>query len=331
VSAAPDVSVLLLSWNTSALTLKCLDSLPRSVNDGLTYEVIVVDNDSHDGSAAALVGRTDIELILNRRNRGYAPAVNQAYKLARGEFILLLNSDVELVAGALSALARFLRERPEVAGVGPRYLNPDGSLQRHHFRFPTFAMTLANVSAVLRSVPSFRRRFEAHQMMDESFDEPTPIPQPSATCLLLRRACLPQGEVFDERYPIFFNDVVLARSLADQGKHLWMTPEAVVFHERSASTRQLGGALKRQYLGSLVRYLTATEPWHRVFVFRAVVLAQGVALVLMRSPRALPLRDVWAAVRGDPGPIPQAPRPARMRDELEAELTSHGAAGGTLP
>jgi GT2 family glycosyltransferase len=162
-------------------------------------------------------------------------------------------------------------------------------------------------------------------MLDQDFDRPTRVPQPSATCLLLRRSCLPADRVFDERYPIFFNDVMLARTLADQAKELWMTPDAVIYHERSASTRQLGGALKQQYLGSLVRYLTATEPRYRVAIFRAVVLAQGVALRLMRSPRALPLREVWAATQGDPGPIPQAPRPAHMREELQTLLTAHSA------
>lgn len=329
MTARPDISVLLLSWNTMELTLKCLDSLPDSVDDGLTYEVIVVDNDSHDGSAEALARREDIELIVNPENVGYAPAVNQAYALATGEFVLLLNSDVEFAAGAVSALARFLREHPQVAGVGPRYLNPDGSPQAHHYRFPTFAMTLANASALLRRIPALRRRVEEYQMLDESFDRPTRVPQPSATCLLLRRSCLPEDRVFDERFPIFFNDVMLARSVAEQGKELWMTNDAVIYHERSASTRQLGDALKRQYLGSLVRYLGVTEPRHRLWLFQAVVLAQGVALLLMRSPRSLPLRDVWAAMRGDPGPIPQAARPARMRAELETELSSHGASRRT--
>jgi GT2 family glycosyltransferase len=184
-------------------------------------------------------------------------------------------------------------------------------------------MTLANASVLLRRLSPLRRRLDDYQMLDEDFSAPMPIPQPSATCLLLRRSDLPEDHIFDERYPIFFNDVALARLLAEQGKELWMTPEAVVFHERSASTRQLGGALKRQYLGSLVRYLASTEPSYRVLLFRALMLAQGAALALGRSPRALPLGDLWAAMRGDPGRIPQTPRPAHMRDELEELLTAH--------
>jgi GT2 family glycosyltransferase len=323
-TSAPDVSVLLLSWNTRELTLQCLDSLPESVDDSSRYEVIVVDNGSQDGSAEALAQRDDIELVLNRENRGYAEAVNQAFERSSGEFCLLLNSDVEFRPGALSALLDFLRANPDVAGVGPRYLNPDGSPQAHHYRFPTFEMALAGSSAMLRRVPRFRRAGEAHHMLDADFSEATPVPQPSATCLLLRRSDLPADRILDEAYPIFFNDVVLARSLALRGKELWMTPDAEVFHERSSSTRQLGGALKRQYLGSLIRYLAETEPWYRVLLFRLVVLVQGVGLLLTRSPRALSASDLWGAIRGNPGPIPQAPRAAHMRPELDALLTAHG-------
>ena len=133
----PDVSILIVSWNTRALTLACLDSLSASVDDGARYEVIVVDNGSRDGSAEAFQQRSDIRLIANPENRGYAAAVNQAYAAAQGDFILLLNSDIEFEPGALGALLRFLREREDVAGVGPLYLNPDGSPQQHHYRFPT--------------------------------------------------------------------------------------------------------------------------------------------------------------------------------------------------
>ena len=305
--AGPDVSILILSWNTRQLTLECLDSLPRSVDDGLTYEVIMVDNGSTDGSAEALRARNDIDLISNAENRGYAAAVNQAYARARGEFILLLNSDVEFEPGALSTLMRFLREREDVAGVGPLYLNPDRSVQQHHFRLPTFAMTLANTSRVLGRVPALARQVRRYRMLDDDFSEPRPVEQPSASCLLLRRSVLPAVELMQERYPIYFNDVALAHWLAARGERLWVTPQAVVVHEHGASTRQLGGKLARQHIAAHVRFLAATQSRWRVLTFRAIVLAQKSALLTLRRPGALPLADVFGALRGNPGPLPQAP------------------------
>lgn len=321
----PRVSILLLSWNTRDLTLACLDSLPESVADETTYEVIVIDNASGDGSAEALSERSEIALILNRENRGYAPAVNQAYARARGDLILLLNSDATFAPGGLSRLVQFLEDHPDAAGVGPLYLNPDGSVQLHHFRFPTFAMTLASGNALLMRLPFFRRRFDRYRMLDADFSQPCVVPQPSATCLLLRRAALDGSAVLDERYPIFFNDVALARSLAERGWTLWMTPESIVYHESSSSTRQLGSSLKQQYVASVVRYLTETEPRRHAILYQSLVLVQGALLRLAMRPRALPLGQLWAAVRGDPGPIPQAPESARVRRDLQTMLDAGGA------
>jgi GT2 family glycosyltransferase len=303
----PEISILMLSWNTRELTLRCLDSLPASAAKGLRYEVIVVDNGSRDGSAEALAKRSDIQLIANADNQGYAGGVNQAYVRARGDLILLLNSDIEFAPGALSALHGFLREHGEVAGVGPIYLNPDGTVQQHHYRLPTFTMILANTSTLLSRVPALARQLRAYRMLDDDFSRPRPVQQPSASCLLLRRSRLPVDRLLDERFPIYFNDVALAHSLAMQGHQLWMTPEAVVVHEHGASTRLLGAARVRQHVGAQVRYLAATQPRHRLVLFRSLVFVQKVFALLLRRPGALGFGDLLKALRGDPGPLPQVP------------------------
>ena len=119
---------------------------------------------------------------------------------------------------------QFLRATPDAAGVAPLYLNPDGSPQPFHFR-----------SSDLRDDSGQRERAcpphscptapgcSASTGCSTRTSEPRPVPQPSASCLLLRRACS-RRDIFDERFPIFFNDVQLARSLADRGRTLWVTP-----------------------------------------------------------------------------------------------------------
>jgi GT2 family glycosyltransferase len=303
-----DVSVLLLSWNTLDFTLRCLESIPASVVDAdVRYETIVVDNGSRDGSDSVLASRDDIVLIANPENVGYAAAVNQAYRRASGEFVLLLNSDIEFDPGSLSTLVAFLRERPDVAGVSPLYLNPDRTPQQHYFRLPTFAMMLGNASRLLTRLPPLARAVRSYRMLDDDFSRPRPVEQPSASCLLLRRSCLPADELMDEGYPVYFNDVALCHSFALAGHALWMTPDAEVVHEHGASTRLLGGALARQHIGSNVRYLKATQPRHRVALYQAIVLAQKlVTLVLRRSDRLSP-GDLLHALCGDPGPVPRAP------------------------
>jgi GT2 family glycosyltransferase len=305
--SAPDVSILIVSWNTRELTLRGLDALPASVDDATTYETIVVDNASRDGTADALAGRTEVTLVRNDRNRGFAEGVNQAYARSSGEHVLLLNSDVELAPGSLSVLVRFLRTRPDAAGVGPLYLNPDGSPQAFHYRFPTLPAMLASASGPLRRLPPLARSVRRYGMLDDDFSRARPVPQPSASCLLLRRAWLPREELLDERYPVYFNDVALARWLADRGHGLWMTPDAMVKHVHGASTRMLGGTLARQHIGAFVRYLSAYEPRYKLACFRAVVLLQKLSVYALRRSNALPMRELLAALRGDPGPLPDGP------------------------
>ena len=306
--SVPRVSVLIVSWNTRALTLACLDALPAAAGP-VTYETIVVDNASVDGSAEALAARADIELVANAENRGYAEAVNQAYRRSRGELLLLLNSDVTFAPGQLAQLVDFLDRTPQAAGVAPLYRNPDGSAQSFHYELPTYAQVLATGSTLLRRLPTFARAAQRHAVDAEPIAVPRPVPQPSASCLLLRRSCFGPGRVLDERYPIFFNDVQLARWLASRARALWVVPEAVVAHEAHASTSRLGGRGRRQYFGSQIRMLEETETPLKVSVFKLVMWLQNFALLALRRPGALSPNEMRRALSGDPGPLPTRPSP----------------------
>ncbi|GAA5194602.1 hypothetical protein GCM10023322_59330 [Rugosimonospora acidiphila] len=297
-----DVSVLLISWNTREETRRCLDSLAEGVTDGLRCEVIAVDNGSRDGSADMLAGYPGVRLVRNERNVGFAEAVNQAYRRATGRLILLLNSDVRFHKGALTTMVAFLRDRPGAAGVSPLYLNPDGTFQQHYVALPSFAASLALLT-VLRHVPGFRRALHTFQMRGQDFSRPRLLA--SGSCMLLRRNALAADHVFDERFPVYWNDAILARQLAAAGRKLWMIPDAVVTHERGASCRLLGPTIRsRQLLGGLVRYLEATEPRYRLTVFRLVLLADYVVKRVAGRPVQLGLGDLRAALRGDVGPLP---------------------------
>ena len=180
--------------------------------------MIVVDNGSVDGSAEALSAQPGIDLIRNDLNLGFAAAVNQAFRRSHGDYVLLLNSDVD-TRTRRTERARAVSRRARAGGRRrARLREPDGSPQPFHFRFPTFATTLANGSALVRRlVPGSEQRLREYRMLDDDFSRPRLVPQPSASCLLLRRSVLPREQILDERYPLYFNDVQFARSLADRG------------------------------------------------------------------------------------------------------------------
>ncbi len=222
--------------------------------------------------------------------------------------MLLLNSDIEFKPGALGALVAFLDDRPDVAGVGPLYLNPDGSPQQHHYRLPTFRMFLASSNAASGDCPDSRRASGGYRMIDDDFSRPRPVEQPSASVLLFAaRSCRPITSSTSASRSTSTTSSSPHR-LAHDGHALWVTPESEVFHVHGASTRQLGSGLRLHHIAALTSYLTLTEAPAKVLLFRILMLTQALVLRLVRPSQSLGLRDFVKALWGNPGPLPQAPR-----------------------
>jgi GT2 family glycosyltransferase len=139
MSGAPVLSVLIVTWNVRDLVLACIDSI-RADGDAPPLEIIVVDNASSDGTAAAVVQRfPDVRVLANARNVGFPRANNQALSVARGRYVLYLNPDTEVGAGTLGACVRELEDNPDVGVAGCRLEFADGSVQyegaRNAYRF----------------------------------------------------------------------------------------------------------------------------------------------------------------------------------------------------
>jgi GT2 family glycosyltransferase len=200
------VSVIIVSFNTRQMTLDCLRALDDALAaDGLASaaEVLVVDNGSTDGSAAAVrEAFPDVVLIENQTNRGFSAANNQAIRVAKGERVLLLNSDAFPRAGAIAALMRYLDEHPRVAAVGPRLLNADGSLQPSCFRFAGPWRSVCENLLLSAAFPNSRLvgDFRAWPHDAERDDVDFVI----GACMLVRRAAIEQVGVFDEAFFLYF-------------------------------------------------------------------------------------------------------------------------------
>ena len=186
VTPQPEVSVVVLSWNTKDLTLACLRAL-HAETPRHSREVIVVDNGSTDGSADAIAAEfPQVTLQRNAENAGFSGGNNQGARLATGRRLCLLNSDTEVRPGALDRLVDFLIENPEYGAVAPKLVNPDGSVQRACMRFPGIGTALV--------YDTFLSKFPPGKWVDDryymrSFDHLTSqdVQQPPGACLMMGR------------------------------------------------------------------------------------------------------------------------------------------------
>lgn len=150
---AVNVSVVIVNWNTKELLFDCLISIYEQTHD-IEYEIIVVDNGSNDGSAAIVKAEFPrVILIENSENRGFAAANNQGMAIAKGRYVLLLNSDTVILDNAIGRTISFADAYPEAAVVGCRVLNPDKTLQPTCFMFPSLLNMILSSSYLYKLFP----------------------------------------------------------------------------------------------------------------------------------------------------------------------------------
>jgi len=233
----PRISVAIVNWNTRDYLRTCLQSLRDCAPEGC--EIIVVDNASTDHSAEMVARESShVRLIRNEGNPGYAAANNQAIRASDSEYIMLLNPDAWPVKGCLQRLAAFLDENPRAGATAPRLLNPDGSLQQSVRSFPAPVPLLFDALGLARIFP--RSGFlAAYRMTWWDHSDLREVDQPMASALMLRRRALDEVGLFDEQFPLYFNDVDLCLRLKRAGWKIFFLPDAVCVHHVAASTGQI--------------------------------------------------------------------------------------------
>ena len=243
------------------------------------FELIVVDNGSDRDPGELVAGRSNVRVLRPGRNLGFGAAVNRGAAEAGGDLILLLNTDAVPEPGALDALVEGMVNHPDAAGLAPRLLGADDAAQAawQLRRLPTLR-TLAGYCC---------------------FVEPAPLPepaagasveQPAACALLLRRSAFESAGAMDERFwPAWFEDVDLARRLADRGERVLYWPEAVFRHGLGASVPRLGyGAFLAAYYRNLDRYARKHHGGGGAVLLRGVLVGAAlvrIVLLPLRRPR----------------------------------------------
>jgi GT2 family glycosyltransferase len=225
----PLVSALVVSYNNKELLLRSLKAFFSSAD--VPVEAVVVDNDSTDGSAAAVTNEfPQATVLVQPKNLGYGRAANLGLERCQGRFVLLLSSDVTVDPGSVGRLTDFLLTRPDAGAVGPRVLLPDGSLDpdcRRSFPIPS---TMFYKTVGLSKLFPKSQRFGRHNMGHVPETEVHEMDAGTGACLMLRMATLERVGFFDPRYFMFGEDLDLCYRLKLGGWKVFYLPTASATH-----------------------------------------------------------------------------------------------------
>lgn len=227
-----DLSVVIVSFNTKELTVGSIKSIERE-GSKLAIEVIVIDNNSSDGSREALKDfKTDkfkYTTIFNDSNTGYAKANNQGIKIAKGKYILLLNSDTLVHKNSLGSLVEFAQKTPDAGVVGSKLLNIDGSLQGSCFHFPTVK------NAILEYFFGRKGLFDKYAPKG---NEPSTVDALVGAAFLITPEARKKVGILDERYWAYFEDIDYCGQVWKNGLKVYYLPQSVITHYHGASFKK---------------------------------------------------------------------------------------------
>lgn len=235
----PDVSIIIVNWNTAKLLRNCLASIRQEMK---TYsaEVIVVDNASGDESAEMVRNEfPEFKLIANHDNLGFAKANNQGLDIATGRYMLLLNPDTVVLNGAVDAMISFADQQPEgqLGIVTCKLLNDDMTLQRSVHKFYSFSRSLVEnrFFTELASKLGFIRKMQSHGW---AHDELKTIDWAYGAVMLFSKGFLETVGNLDERFYIYAEEMDYFMRAQKAGRKNWFIPTAEIIHIGRASTRQ---------------------------------------------------------------------------------------------
>ncbi len=233
-----NLSIIIVNYNNLEKLANCLDSFSKTNLSGLTYEIIVVDNNSKDD--LRLLSRVvDFKLINSEKNLGMGGGNNLGIKEAQANTILVLNPDTIVNGPAIMTLYNYLNENEEVGLVGPKLLYPDGSLQHSCARFPSFFIP------VLRRTflgDKFKKKRDHFMMMDFDHKSIKEVDWLMGSCLMFKKSWKFKNEkgeeqefnpMFDERYFMYFEDIDICREIKKHGKKVVYNPKVTIIHDHA--------------------------------------------------------------------------------------------------
>jgi GT2 family glycosyltransferase len=289
------VSVIIVNYNVKYFLEVCLHSVLRAT-EGIASEVIVVDNNSTDGSCAFVRERfPEVILIENKDNKGFSKANNQGVEIAKGEYILFLNPDTVMPEDFFSRTLGYMDEHPQAGALGPRLIDGKGQFAPDSKKsFPTLSVAIfktTGINKIFSKSPYFNKYYAVHIKEHET----AAVEVLSGCCMLLRRKAIDEaGGAFDEDYFMYCEDVDLSYRIQKSGYQNIYYPEASLIHYKGESTRKATLSYVRIFNEALATFVKKHYDSRKAKLFilfinigivlRAVLSAAKNILKVLRMP-----------------------------------------------
>jgi len=225
-----DVSVCIVNLNAKQHLASCLNLLPESLGS-CSYEVIIVDNHSQDGSQEFIQQEyPGFHLLINHRNEGYTQAINSAIRVSRGDYLAVLNPDSEPGPNSIFTLIEFLKMNENIGIVGPKVIASDGSFQRSCRRgVARPAAVFSYFLGLAKRYPN-DQRFTGYHLNHLDENEINEVSGVSGSCMVIRRKILKDIGYFDEQFFAYQEDSDYCLRAKERGWKVYYNPHSIVKH-----------------------------------------------------------------------------------------------------
>lgn len=257
-----DISIIIVTYKDKGFIRECVESYKRRIPKRLLVEIIVVDNNSGDGTREIAENLEGIKLIKNDRNIGFGKANNIGIQLAKGKYIFISNPDIFVYDNVLETLYDFMEENHKAGICAPKLLYPDDSDMHGARMWPKhFATPLAQRSFFGQT--AWGRKVSSEYVLEaDTQNLAHPVPWIVGAAMFIRKTALEKvGKCFDERYFIYCEDTDLCREFWQKGHEVWYVPyvQMTHFHKRDSARGGVFAFLKnrmhRIHVASYLKYL----------------------------------------------------------------------------
>lgn len=242
------LSFIVVNCNGHKFLFQCLQSIENTVKD-LCYEIWMIDNGSSDSSVAKTRELfPHVKIIENKKNVGFAKAVNLALRRMNGKYAVLLNNDTLLKRDAIRLIIELMEQEPDIGMCGGQLLNADGSKQNSIANIPNLITELTNKSFLRRVWPS---KFPGKEL---KLQRPIEVESLIGACLVVRKKAIEDVGLLDEAYFFFFEETDWCLRFRQHGWKIFFHPAAEIVHFQ-------GGTAKKEYVRSKIEY------WKSRYIF----------------------------------------------------------------